>query len=360
MAETLATILIPDISGFTEFMTTNELSHASHAINLLMDAMLEAVGDEYEVSEIEGDAVLLLRKGPAPTREKIQETCLKIFNAFHFRRAWLQQYTICPCGACQAIINLSLKFVVHHGPLAEIKVGKFVKHSGPDMIVAHRLLKNNIGHTEYLLVTEKLLEQAADSTEHAEWSRSFDEYASLGRVHYRFSLLSEARRLVPKPPEPPGYASTDSTSYLELPIQAPFQEVYMVVANMAARSDWVPGLREVGQDRPEVFIGSRHLLRFDTFQALVSPVRMTISEEGILYAENWRIEEQDLSLIFEYVFRNQEERLCGFAARFLNAGDTAWPDQDRTALFRQLQDTAVQLKTFCEKNFASSGPPGTA
>ena len=48
MPETNATILIPDISGFTEFMTTTELSHSSHAINYLIDAIVNAVGEEYE------------------------------------------------------------------------------------------------------------------------------------------------------------------------------------------------------------------------------------------------------------------------------------------------------------------------
>ncbi len=63
MAETSATILIPDISGFTEFMTSTELGHASHAINMLIDAMVKAVDEDYEISEIEGDAVLLIKKG---------------------------------------------------------------------------------------------------------------------------------------------------------------------------------------------------------------------------------------------------------------------------------------------------------
>ena len=85
MAETNATILIPDISGFTEFMTTTELSHSSHAINYLIDAIVNAVGEEYELAEVEGDAVLLIRKGPAPSKKEIQDICLKIFNAFHYQ-----------------------------------------------------------------------------------------------------------------------------------------------------------------------------------------------------------------------------------------------------------------------------------
>ncbi len=86
MAETNATILIPDISGFTEFMTTTELGHSSHAINMLIDAMLKSIGEDYEVSEIEGDAVLLIRKGPAPSKKEILDTCMNIFNDFHTQR----------------------------------------------------------------------------------------------------------------------------------------------------------------------------------------------------------------------------------------------------------------------------------
>src|SRR6476646_1621229 len=123
MVETEATILIPDISGFTEFMRTSELAHSSHAIHIFIDAILNTVGEEYEVSEIEGDAVLFIKRGPPPARQEILATCLKIFNAFHFKRKWMRQHIICPCCACQAVVNLTLKFVVHYGPVAEIKVG---------------------------------------------------------------------------------------------------------------------------------------------------------------------------------------------------------------------------------------------
>jgi hypothetical protein len=43
-------------------MTTTELSHSSIAINGLIESIVNTVGEEYEVSEIEGDAVLLIKK----------------------------------------------------------------------------------------------------------------------------------------------------------------------------------------------------------------------------------------------------------------------------------------------------------
>jgi len=58
-----ATILLPDISGYTEFLTRTELVHSSHIINELLDAILAANTSDFELSEVEGDALLLYRKG---------------------------------------------------------------------------------------------------------------------------------------------------------------------------------------------------------------------------------------------------------------------------------------------------------
>lgn len=351
MAETNATILIPDISGFTEFMTTTELTHSTHALNYLIDAMVEAVGHEYEVSEIEGDAVLLIKKGLAPSKKEIFDTCIKIFNAFHFRRKWMQLHTVCPCGACQAIINLSLKFVVHHGPVAEIKVGRFVKQSGTEMIVAHRLLKNSIESHEYLLLTEKLLQHINDPVEIAEmeWSASSEEYASIGKVNYQFALLSEARKKVPEPPEPDNHYRTDTTSYFEISIAANYFDVYMVLKEIPNRPSWVPGLQKVEQDYPAVFIGSIHRCAFEDYDAVISPLRMVISEDGIMYAESFQVQELNLSLVYEFVFKKTDEKSCTFGARFLNAGESSVPEEVNARFFDQMELMAYQMKAWCEK-----------
>jgi hypothetical protein len=352
MAETNATILIPDISGFTEFMTTTELSHSSHAINYLIDAIVNAVGDEYELSEVEGDAVLLIRKGPAPSKKEIQDICLKIFNAFHYKRKWMQQHTICPCGACQAIINLSLKFVVHHGPVAEIKVGRFVKPSGPEMIVAHRLLKNSIGNNEYLLLTEKLLQNVDDEPGvEMVWTRSSEEYPSIGKVDYRFALLNEARKNVPEPPELRNEYRTDNTSYLEMQIAADYMDVYMMVTGIPGRAEWVPKLKKVEQEGSNVFVGSVHRCTFDHYHATLSPVRMTVSDEGIMFAESCTIDEMSLSLVYEYVFKKTSDKTSIFSCRFMNASESPLPEDVNVGLFGDLQMMAERLKEHCEKTY---------
>ncbi len=352
MPETNATILIPDISGFTEFITTTELSHSSHAISYLIDAIVNAVGEEYELSEVEGDAVLLIKKGPAPSKKEIQETCLKIFNAFHYQRKWMQQHMICPCGACQAIINLSLKFVVHHGPVAEIKVGRFVKPSGREMIVAHRLLKNSIANNEYLLLTEKLLQQGGDEPEvEMLWTRSSEEYPSIGKVDYRFALLNEARKNVPEPPQPQNEYRTDSTSFLETQIGAYYMDVYMMVTAIPGRAEWAPNLKKVEQDGPGVYVGSVHRCSFDNYHAVLSPMRMTVSDEGIMFAESCRIDEMKLALVYEYVFKKTGDKTSIFSCRFMNANESQLPEETTAVLFGNLQLMAERLKEHCEKTY---------
>jgi len=359
MATTNATILIPDISGFTEFMTTTELNHSTLAINMLIDAMIKAIGNEYEVAEIEGDAVLLVRKGTAPSREKILDTCMNIFNAFHYQRKWMQQHMVCPCGACLAIANLTLKFVVHHGPVAEITVGRFVKQSGPEMIIAHRLLKNSIGSNEYLLITEKLFEEETDTLvqDELEWVSSSEEYPSIGTVNYRFALLNNAREKVPELPALQNEYCVDGTCYVEKPIPANFRDVYMVVMNIPGRAEWVPGLRKVEQDIPAVFIGSIHYCTFEDYQAVISPLRMTLSDEQIFYAESCNIPELDLSLVYEFIFNKLNGESCFFACRFLNNGQNPIPEDMHAELLQSMQDFSEKLAAYCIQMEGSAFEP---
>ena len=352
MADTNATILIPDISGFTEFMTTTELDHGSLAINYLLEAIIQAVGDEYEISEIEGDAVLMFKRGPAPSKKEILDVCLKIFHAFHFQRKWLEQHTVCPCGACQAMINLTLKFVVHHGPIGEMKVGRFVTLSGTDVIVAHRLMKNSINSNEYILLTEKLWQHLPDSHEsfEMEWANLSEEFTSIGKVDYRFAHLETARKNTPDPLVPESYYNTDNTSYLEMAITANFRDLYMVLMNIPGRPEWVPHLLKVEQDIPNVFVGSVHRCLFDHYVATISPLLMTHTDQEILFAESCQIPELNLSLVYEYICKNINEKTCGFTCRILNTNETPVPEEINSMLFNNLKQMAENLKVFYEKS----------
>jgi hypothetical protein len=332
-------------------MTSTELTHSSQAINMLIDAIVTAVGEDYDVAEIEGDAVLLIRKGAAPSKKEIKEICLRIFNAFHFQLKWMQQHAVCPCGACQCLINLSLKFVVHHGPVAEIKIGRFVKQSGIEMIIAHRLLKNSINNNEYLLVSDKLLNQFSDLAEpdELEWTSSSEEYSSIGKIGYQFTLLNNARKNVPDPPELKNQYRADDTAYLEIPVAASFRDVYMAVMNIPGRVEWVPELQKVEQDIPQVFVGSIHYCSFQNYQCVVSPLWMTVADDNIGYAESCHIGSQGISLVYEYVFNKVDEKRSRLSYRFLNVGNTPLSDEMNTILFKRMDAMVQSLVAYCGK-----------
>jgi hypothetical protein len=350
MAENLSTILIPDISGFTEFMTNTELLHGTYAINELINAIVAAVEDEYEVAEIEGDAVLLVRGGPAPSQQEILDICLKIFNAFHFTRKMMQNITICPCKACQDFINLSLKFVVHHGPLADIRVGKFVKHSGPEMIVAHRLLKNSINSDEYLLMTEKVIANASPllAANDLEWISASDEYASIGKIAYRFTLLESARSKTPDPPMIDKTYRTDDSSFVQLLIKANFRDVYMVLINIAGRPGWFSAIKKVEQNDSHPYVGSTHHCFFEGYKATISPIRMELLNDSILYAERCRIEEFDLSLVHEFRIADTGENLSLLSCRLLNNSDAPINETIQQQLHDNLHQMVHLLKEQAE------------
>jgi len=137
MAES-ATILIPDISGYTEFLTKTELVHSSHIINELLEAILAANDNDFVLSEVEGDALLLYRKGTPIEADALVRQCVGMFESFHKQIKIIERDSLCQCGAGKTASNLSLKFIAHHGTVQEIKVMQFTKCSGLDMVVAHR------------------------------------------------------------------------------------------------------------------------------------------------------------------------------------------------------------------------------
>ena len=234
MPATTATILIPDISGFTNFVSTMELEHGSHLISSFLETIVQNVDESFEVSEIEGDAVLLYKKGGVASRQEILDQCLKIFQAFHFQRKMIQQMVLCPCGACQGLIDLSLKFIAHQGTITEIKVNRFTKAAGLDMIIAHRLLKNSITSHEYVLMTESFLQQVNDAPDSTglEWQTSADDFESIGKINYQYALLKQIKDSVPDPPKPAVTEYINESSFITLQIAAPFKEVYMVLIDM--------------------------------------------------------------------------------------------------------------------------------
>ena len=356
MPTTPLTILIPDISGYTDFMSSIEIEHGAHLISSFLETIVKEANPDFEVSEIEGDAVLLYKKGGINSKQEIIDQCVKMFNAFHTQRKMFQQMVLCPCGACQGMINLSLKFIAHHGTASEIKVGKFIKASGLDMIIAHRLLKNSIKSDEYLLVTNTCLEHVHSSNDDSglDWQTSEEEYASIGKVNFQYALLEQLKLNIPDPPKPEVSYSVDENQFVQVVISLPFKEAYMRAIDMPGRVHWMNGLQCLGESEDHAYIGSLHTCIFQDFEARITPLKLNMGGGELIYAEQMTIPEMNVDLIYEYRFRSvgpaQSEVIC----RLIENNDKYLPDELRYHFFEGMRKSCNRLKEYCEGRIAVS------
>lgn len=159
MAVQSTLLLIADIAGYTRFMKLHDTSliHAQQVIAQLLETVIDAAGPTLKLAKLEGDAAFFYMPAPVPRAVDpalIEGHTAAIYRAFHARAADLQINTLCPCDGCQQAGNLKIKLVGHVGDVAMQKVKQMTELAGVDVIVVHRMLKNDVPVPEYLLVTK--------------------------------------------------------------------------------------------------------------------------------------------------------------------------------------------------------------
>jgi hypothetical protein len=155
-------LMICDISGYTRFMVSNAEArfHSYAVVTELMQAVLRSIKSPLQVAKLEGDAVFFYAQWPGTKAgdEKLAARALStmdaLFGMFEDKRRELEESNICHCGACKNIDKLSIKGVIHCGKAAIHSIGKFCEITGVDVILAHRLMKNSLDMTTYVLMTE--------------------------------------------------------------------------------------------------------------------------------------------------------------------------------------------------------------
>ncbi len=282
-------IFIPDISGFTEFVTQTEISHSNHIIKELLEEIIDNNSLNFEISEIEGDAVLFYKMGDPPKVEKIIEQAKKIFLAFHTHLKIIERDNICQCGACQTASNLSLKFVTHFGEINEVNVQNFKKLMGSDVILAHRLLKNNIEEKEYLLLTENYLNNFdTDSFGSEEWIEIKDcsnDYENFGEVKSKFISLKKLLSQITESSLKSSNRFRESNYSYSIFIDAPILTVHGVLIDNNSKYKWVPGIKEVTQSTPINRKNSTHTCVFDDLEVHFVTKSNEKMKDEIIYSE---------------------------------------------------------------------------
>ena len=309
-----ATILIPDISGYTEFVSKAEIEHGSMILKYLLETIVEAAGEDFIVAEIEGDAVLLYRKGPSPSKQEITEKCIRIFKAFHHTASTMDGMRVCQCIACKGVVRLSLKFIVHYGTISENRIANFIKASGIDMVIAHRLLKNKIENEEYLLITRNFLEQAPDSHASLElkWIPLTENYPSIGDVEFDFAALDHFREEVMAGRKSCEDKLGEKVYDNHTVIKSYYHDVFGALIDLPQRMQFIPGINNIEFIIPTAAIGMPHTWRLGDQSVEAVPMGIDVVNNGILYWEQIHLMEFGEHAIVEYWLDNISKEQSGF------------------------------------------------
>lgn len=139
-------LLLADISGYTKFLTGNELEHSHAIVTELTKLIRSRLVPPMRFVKLEGDAVFCFAGADAfPDGEQVLELVESCYFDFTNRLLDMTRSTTCACDACRAIGGLGLKFIVHFGEfMVDRDEDGRVDLAGPEVILAHRLLKNTV------------------------------------------------------------------------------------------------------------------------------------------------------------------------------------------------------------------------
>src|SRR5438034_2111017 len=189
-------LVLADISGFTAFVTATELEHGPPIIAALLEEVMGQLSPPLEIQEVEGDAVFAL--GPDRALEppgRLLAALDQAFVAFKARQREMQADQSCSCGVCRSVGSLDLKIVVHHGRFLRQLVGGRGQVAGVNVILAHQLLKNDLGKRAYLLFTEAALRWIGLDAMRPDLAVHVERYEHLGDVRCFVRELTDPARL---------------------------------------------------------------------------------------------------------------------------------------------------------------------
>lgn len=345
-----ATILIPDISGYTTFVTKTELEHSSHIVTELLGVLAEANPEDFTLAEVEGDALLLYRKGPVPSSREVVGQCLEMFLRFHERLAVIERDSICRCGACQTASGLGVKFIVHVGKIREIRVAGFTKPAGVDMIIAHRLLKSGLSLREYILVTEAGVEGLGglEPSGRLTWGTESSELEGIGEFQYRVASLEPLRDIVPEVAPRKNDVRRLGDASFAAEVDCGMADVYRTLLDMDLRNQWIPGVVAIDHDATVPRLGLAHVCRFEGMSVEFRTVGSEVGESDIVYVEEGWIKELGLSIRDTFVLRSLDPSRTEVTLQVHWPDSHQLPKEVRQSILDSMREEVQLLKEFCE------------
>jgi len=280
-----AIYFMPDISGFTNFVNSTEVEHSIHIISELLELLLDNTIIDLQLVEIEGDALFMFTS-KIPSYEKLLQQITVMQEQFHKHTKDYATKRICNCGSCKTTLDLNVKFLVHYGDLSFIKVKKTVKPYGIDVIKIHKLLKNEVPVSEYILFTDTTYELYKNKIDD-DWTQTDGIFDTISLKYFYKTLQKKETQVSLEEETILKNTNQDGIPFitLERTVHANIQTLFNHISDLKYRHLWEKGLRAIRYDSNRINrIGTEHTcvlklgnLKFETISAT--------SSDSLIYGE---------------------------------------------------------------------------
>jgi hypothetical protein len=148
---------------------------------------LDSLKSPLIISNFQGDAVLTYAQDSSVTNgQTFLEILENVYANFAQTSEAMQRNTTCTCRACSNISKLDLKMFVHHGEYVMQDMRGKAELSGTDVIIAHRMMKNNVREQTnlqaYLLFSDAAIEKLGLREFTCEMKPHSETYEHIGEV----------------------------------------------------------------------------------------------------------------------------------------------------------------------------------
>ena len=353
-------LLIPDISGYTEFLNTVEIDHGAHVVADLIEAVIDNNRMSLTLSEVEGDACFFYLPGQSPPFDTLMEQATEWFKAFHNRLNLIKRDVYCNCGACNFIGNLTLKVVGHYGEFILHKFMSSHQLIGREVVLAHRLLKNSISFKEYFLLSRKLFEATGAPPEREKESVEFEEtYPVFGSVPVVCFDLSALRRSLPPPPPREELPKLDREITEEIEINCSLSHATPFLSDPQKQMSWIEGIRSVEMDlTAPLRSGTHHVCVIGNQKLDLTLEQIVVDKEGFTRVSRIRPPKLMLKKMVQKIQARQQGDFVKvvFTTAYSGQPITGWIFNllQRSKLRRGLRLSLRNLKTLLESESPST------
>ena len=138
-------LVLADITGYTAYLAGSEIEHAPIIAGDLLETVVGRLEPPFRLAKLEGDAAFVFAEDGRADPSLQQDALEAAYVAFRRRLRSIDAATTCDCNACRLAPRLDLKLFVHHGSYVHSRIAGRDELAGPDVILAHRLLKSGPG-----------------------------------------------------------------------------------------------------------------------------------------------------------------------------------------------------------------------